>query len=215
MDDYCKAVEEATDRVKRLSEDLASMIRGMPQEPLVRALMSFYGIQLLSAVIIVAELGDLRRFKKARQLMAFLGLVPSEQSSGQTIRRGSITKTGNKHVRRILVEAVNHYRHVPMRSKAVAERRRGISPEVIVIARKAERRLGQRMACFTARKKPWNKMVVALARELAGFIWAVGQVPTLLAPTTATPATQKSSAKLPKKTRKEKGHTTLTQQQQG
>ena len=213
MDDYCKAVEDATERVRRLSTDLALAIKNMPLEPLVRALMSFYGINLLSAVIIAAELGDLRRFKTARQLMAFLGLVPSEQSSGKTIRRGSITRTGNAHVRRILVEAAHHYRRVPSRSKAVAERRKGVSPEVIAIARKAEKRLCQRMKHLIVRNKPWNKMVIALARELAGFIWAVGQVPSFLEPAKVdVPA---EPAKPPKKGRKERGHTTQAQQQQG
>lgn len=215
MDDYCKAVEDATERVKRLSEDMALLIQETPLEPLVRALMTFYGIQLLSAVVIAAELGDLRRFETARQLMAFLGLVPSEYSSGNTIRRGSITRTGNQHVRRILVEAVNHYRHAPLRSRALERRRRGVSPEVIVIAQKAQRRLSRRMNHLLARNKPWNKMVVALARELAGFIWSVGQVPELLAPATVATLTKRSSPKTSKRSRKEKGHTTPTQQQQG
>ena len=215
MDDYCQAVELATERVKRLSDDMALLIRGTPLEPLVLALMSFYGIQLLSAVIIAAELGDLRRFKTARQLMAFLGLVPSEHSSGQTIRRGSITRTGNAHVRRILVEAVNHYRHVPLRSRALEKRQRGVSPEVISISRKAQRRLNQRMNHLVARNKPWNKMVIALARELAGFIWAVGQVPSLLSPMPVATPTKGSPPKPPKTKSKERGHTTQAQQQQG
>jgi transposase len=215
MDDYCKAVEDATERVKRLSEDMALLIQGTPLEPLVLALMSFYGIQLISAVVIAAELGDLRRFKTARQLMAFLGLVPSEHSTGNSIRRGSITRTGNAHVRRILVEAVQHYRHVPLRSKELARRRKGVSPEVILITQQAQRRLSKRMNHLTARNKPWNKMVIALARELSGFIWAVGQVPQLLAPDLAATPTKRSAPKSQKTSRKEKGHTTQTQQQQG
>lgn len=215
MNDYYRAVVEATARVKRLSEDLALMIQGMPQEPLVRALMSFYGIQLLSAVIIAAELGDLRRFKTARQLMAFLGLVPSEHSTGKTIRRGSITRTGNVHVRRILVEAVQHYRKAPSHNKAVERRRRGVSAEVLVIARKAERRLYQRKVHLVARNKPWNKMVIALARELAGFIWAVGQASSFLEPTTAGVPVKRAASKPPKKGSKERGHTTQAQQQLG
>lgn len=215
MDDYCKAVEDATERVKRLSDDMALLIQGTPLEPLVLALMSFYGIQLLSAVIIAAELGDLRRFKTARQLMAFLGLVPSEYSTGNTVRRGPITRAGNAHVRRILVEAANHYRHCPLRSKALDKRRQGVSPDVILIAQKAHRRLSRRMTHLLARNKPWNKMVIALARELAGFIWAVGQVPELLAPASVPAPTKRSVPKLTKRSKKEKGHTTPTQQQQG
>lgn len=215
MDEYCKAVDDATDRVKRLSDDLAVMIQGTPLEPLVLALMSFYGIQLLSAVVIAAELGDLRRFKTARQLMTFLGLVPSEHSTGKTIRRGSITRTGNAHVRRILVEAVHHYRHASLRSKVVEKRRKGVHPDVILISVKAQRRLAQRRNHLLARNKPWNKMVIALARELAGFIWAVGQVPELLATAAVAVPTKRSAPKPPKKSRKEEGHTTPTQQQQG
>jgi transposase len=215
MNDYCKAVAEATERVRRLTEDLTLSIRDMPLEPLVRALMSFYGINLISAVIIAAELGDLRRFKSAKQLMAFLGLVPSEHSTGKTVRRGSITKTGNMHVRRILVEAVQHYRRAPSRSKVVEQRRKGVSEEVVAITRKAERRLYQRMNHLIARNKPWNKMVIALARELAGFIWAVGQAPSFLAPTKVGTLVEQTSAKTRKKSGKERGPTTRAQQQQG
>lgn len=197
--DYCRAVEAATERVKRLSTDIALLIRGMPMEPLVTALTAFYGIQLLSAVIIVAELGDLRRFKSPRELMAFLGLVVSEHSSGKTIRRGSITRTGNAYVRRILVEAVQHYRRVGSRSTSVEARRKEISPEVVAIAKKAEVRLKKRMQHLTDRGKPWNKIVIALAREMSGFIWAVGQVPTLLATVVAP---EQSSA--PKQQMREK-----------
>ena len=162
-------------------------------------------------MIIAAEIGDLRRFKSARQFMAFLGLVPSEHSSGKTIRRGSITRTGNKHVRRILVEAVHHYRHTAVLSAALRERQKGVSPEVIAIAWEAQKRLCKRMDYFLARKKPRNKIVVALAREMAGFIWAVGQVPVLLAPSPAK--AEKES--LPKTSRRTKGDTTQAQQQQG
>ena len=215
LEDYRQAVDDATARVKRLSDDIATMIRGMTLEPLVLALMSFYGIQLLSAVIIAAELGDLRRFKTARQLMSFLGLVVSEHSSGNSIRRGSITRTGNVHVRRILVEAVHHYRHLSVRSKAVDARRVGVSPAVVAIAKAAEKRLRQRSAHLDARGKPANKIRIAMARELAGFIWAVGQVPQLL--DSAKPASPAKPAKpgTRQKKVKEQGDTTPAQQQQG
>lgn len=209
FEDYRQATEDATARVKRLSADLAIMIRGLPLEPLIVALMAFYGIQLLSAVIIAAELGDLRRFRTARHLMSFLGLVASEHSSGNSVRRGSITRTGNVHVRRILVEAAHHYRRMSRRSKAVEERRVGVSSAVVAIAKTAETRLMKRAAHLDSRGKPANKIVTALARELAGFIWAVGQVPDLLNPVkAASPGTRKKKSK-------ERGHTTPAQQQQG
>ena len=215
MDDYRKAVDDTTARVKQLSTDIALMIRGTPLEPLVLALMAFRGIQVLSAVIIAAEIGDLKRFESARQFMAFLGLVPSEHSSGKTIRRGSITRTGNKHVRRILVEAVHHYRHTPTLSAALRGRQKGVSAEVIAISWNAQRRLCKRMTYFAALKKPRNKVVVALARELSGFIWAVGQVPVLLASPAPAKTEGGSLPEITKKRGRVRGHTTQAQQQQG
>jgi len=181
MDDYRKTVEDATERVKRLSNDIALLIRGTALEPLIRAFMAFRGIQTLSAVVIAAEIGDLRRFPTARQFMSFIGLVPSEHSSGKSIKRGSLTRTGNAHVRRILVEAAQHYRHSPAVSAALRERQEGISQEVIDISWKAQRRLCKRLNYLIDQNKARNKVIIALARELAGFLWAVGQVPNLLA----------------------------------
>ena len=181
MDDYVKAVEDATERVKRLSKEVERFVQGTALEPLVRALMSFRGISLLSAVIIAAEIGDLRRFKTARQFMAFVGLVVSEFSSGKSIKRGPLTRTGNAHVRRILVEAAQHYRHRPTLSAAVRERQQGISKEVTDIAWKAQQRLCKRLTYLLEQHKPRNKAIAAVARELAGFVWAVGQVSQPLA----------------------------------
>jgi transposase len=180
MDDYVKAVEDATERVKRLTSAVETFVHKTTLAPLVRAMMSFYGIQLISAAIIAAEIGDLRRFKTARQFMAFLGLVPSEHSSGQQTRRGPLTRTGNIHVRRILVEAAQHYRHSPRRTEALKKRQQGVSPEVIAISWKAHQRLHKRLMHFLHLGKSRNKAIIAIARELAGFIWSVGQVPQLL-----------------------------------
>lgn len=180
-DDYVKAVDDAKERVRRLMKEIEKFVEGHALEPLVRALMSFRGIQILSATVIAAEIGDLRRFKTARQFMAFLGLVPSEQSSGKSTKRGPLTKTGNGHVRRILVEAAQHYRHRPVLSAALRKRQQGISQEVIDISWAAQQRLCRRLTHLTENNKPRNKAIVALARELAGFIWSLGQVPQLLA----------------------------------
>ncbi|MBC7965505.1 MAG: IS110 family transposase [Fuerstia sp.] len=181
MDDYVKAVEDATARVKQLMKHVENFVEGHALQPLVKALMSFRGIQILSATVIAAEIGDLRRFKTARQFMAFLGLVPSEQSSGGSVKRGSLTKTGNGHVRRILVEAAQHYRHRPVLSAALRKRQEGISKEVLEISWEAQQRLCSRLTHFTNSGKARNKAIVALARELAGFIWSLGQVSQLLA----------------------------------
>jgi transposase len=180
-DDLLKTVQDATERVKRLSREIERFIEGTALQPLVRALMAFRGISVLSAVIIAAEIGDLRRFQTARQFMAFLGLVPSEQSSGKSVKRGSLTRTGNTHVRRILIEAAQHYRHRPVLSAALRARQQGISPEVLSISWKAQQRLCRRLTYLVQRNKPYNKAVAALARELAGFVWAVGQVQQPLA----------------------------------
>jgi transposase len=131
--------------------------------------------------VIAAEIGDLRRFKTERQFMSFLGLVPSEQSSGKSIKRGSLTKTGNGHVRRILVEAAQHYRRSPRLSSALRQRQEGVSQEVIDISWKAQQRLCKRLNHLIDRNKARNKAIIALARELAGFLWAVGQVSNLVA----------------------------------
>lgn len=181
MDDYVKAVEDATERVRRLSQEIERFVERTALAPLVRALQSFRGISTLSAVVIAAELGDLRRFATARQFMAFVGLVVSEHSSGKTIQRGPLTRTGNTHVRRILVEAAQHYRHRPTLHAALRERQKGVSSEVTAIAWKAQQRLCKRLTYLLEQNKPRNKAIAAVARELAGFVWAVGQTKQLLA----------------------------------
>lgn len=137
--------------------------------------MALRGICLLAAVTVVAELGDLARFAGAPQLMAYLGLVPSEHSSGKRERRGAITKTGNSHVRRVLVEAAWTYRH-PARKTAILQRRaERTTPEVQQIAWSAQKRLCQKFRNLMAHGKLKNQVCTAIARELVGFIWAIGQ----------------------------------------
>ena len=181
LDDSLQAVEAATERVTRLSRDIARYVDQTALAPLVKAWQALRGISVLSAVIIAAEIGDLRRFPTARQWMAFLGLVPSEHSSGQTVRRGPLTRTGNVFVRRILVEAAQHDRHRPRLSVALRKRQQGVSTEVCQISGKAQQRLCARLTHLTERGLPRHKAIVALARELAGFVWAIGQVPEPLA----------------------------------
>ncbi len=134
----------------------------------------------MTAVIIAAELGDLKRFQSAPELMAFLGLVPSEHSSGESKKRGRITRTGNGHVRRVLVESAWSYRFRPSMSVAIRKRNEGVSAGVKKIAWKAQERLHERYQKMMLKGKSKQKTVVAVAREMAGFIWAIGNEPQLM-----------------------------------
>lgn len=181
LEDYAAAVDLASDRVQRLTQRLAELVPAWEQAPLVQALQALRGIELVSAVTIVAELGDLRRFQAAGELMSFLGMVPSSDCSGDREHRGRITRTGNEHVRRILVEAAWHYRRPPRLGKALQQRSSSVAGGVRSIAWKAQCRLYRRMARLTARGKESQKAVVAVARELVGFVWAIAREEVLLA----------------------------------
>jgi transposase len=179
--DYLKTVEDLGERVARLTSTIVELVEQWNRGPLVKALQALRGVSVVSAAIIAAELGDLSRFQTAPQLMGYLGLVPSESSSGETRKQGRITRTGNGHVRRILVESAWAYRFRPSVSDAIRLRSQGVSDEVKRIAWRAQERLCGRYRKLTARGKNKNRTVVAIARELAGFIWAIGQEPRLLA----------------------------------
>ncbi len=181
LTDYLKTVEDATERERQLTKDLAELVKQTKLYPLIRALQAFRGIQLITAVTIAAELVDLQRFSSPRQLMAFLGLVPSEHSSGENQRRGRITRAGNGHVRRILIEAAWSYHYQPNMSKAIRKRNEGVAPGVQRLAWKAQKRLHKRLYHLLRKGKSGQKAITAVARELAGFIWAVGQQPAWLA----------------------------------
>lgn len=180
--DYLKAFEDAAERVDRLMQDIEELVLQVALAPLVTALQALRGIGTLSAAVIAAEIGDLRRFETAGQFMAYVGLVPSEHSSGSRTQRGSITKTGNAHVRRTLVEAAWHYQYPARMSKALRARHAKVSPEVRQIAWKAQKRLSRKYRHLTCeRKRLPTVAAVAVARELAGFIWAIGHVEQKLA----------------------------------
>jgi transposase len=148
--------------------------------PLVKALQAFRGISVVSAVTIAAEAGNLRRFPTASQFMSYVGLVPSEDSTGKRRRQGAITRCGNGYLRRIIVEAAWHYRHLPLLSKELRRRNKGIAAGVQRIAWEAQKRLNKRLYHLLHAGKSVQKAITALARELAGFVWAVGQEETLL-----------------------------------
>ena len=181
LQDYLQAWEQRRARVSRLDADIKELVYESSLGPLVRAFEGLRGVQVLTATVLAAEVGNFRRFAKAEQFMAFLGLVPSEYSSGRTRRQGRITRTGNRHVRRLLVEAAWHYRHPPRRTRTLEARRRPLSDPVRSIAEKAERRLHRRLNRMIRRGKLQNVAITAVARELAGFVWAIAQEEELLA----------------------------------
>ena len=176
--DYVEAVLTARDRCDQLVERLIIMLPGWSMAPLVEALRGLRGIDFISAVTFVATVGDLGRFANPRQLMAYLGLVPSEQSSGERVVRGGITKTGNREARRMLVEAAWSYRYPARVATKKAEIIARLPKAVRDIAWKAQVRLCARYRRLSASAKKPTVVVAAIARELAGFVWAIGQAVT-------------------------------------
>lgn len=174
LEDYRATVVAAAERLRRLEGALLRIASEGPQAGLISALQAIRGIGFLSAVTIAAEAGDLRRFPSARQFMAYVGLVPSEWSSGSSRHRGHITKTGNRHIRHVLGQAAHNARYRPNVSSGLRARQRLVSPEIVALDRRAQARLHQRYRTLVGRIGK-NKTVIAVARELAGFVWAAGQ----------------------------------------
>jgi transposase len=174
--EYVLAQQAADARVQRLSQALVASIQGWRFEPVVAALQVLRGIDAISAISLVAEIGDLRRFEHPRKLMGYLGLVPSEYSSGERVMRGSITKTGNAHARRLLTEAAWNYRFKARIGERAMLRQRMLAEPIRALGWKAQLRLTRRFAALTERGVHSNKVCVAVARELAGFVWAVGNM---------------------------------------
>ena len=175
LEDYVSTVIACTDRVKELEADIARMIPGWHREPYVRSLQAMRGIAAVSAATIVAETGDVNRFASPEPYMAFIGIIPSEHSTGDRVRRGTITKTGNSHLRYAFVEAAKQYARRASVSRQIAKRQEGLPKEIIAVAWKAQRRLCKRFMTLAMRGKHKNKIAVAVARELAGFAWALMQ----------------------------------------
>jgi transposase len=173
LDDYSSVVRAASDRVRRLEAALHTAVPAR-HRPLVAALQGFRGIAFLTAVTIVAEVGDLRRFATAPQFMAYVGVVPSEYSSGSRHHRGRITKAGNAMLRHVLGEAAHHSRLQPRVGTTLRRRQQGIPPGIVELSWRAQVRLHHRYRHLSARLgRP--KAITAVSRELAGFVWAVGQ----------------------------------------
>lgn len=180
LSDALAAVDLAGQRVRQTTERLRELVQGWEGGPLVRALQALRGVEFVTAVTIATEAGDFRRFPTAGDFMGYIGLIPTEHSSGLTRRQGPITRTGNAHLRHVLVEAAWHYRRMPRLSKALRERSVGISPQVCAIAWKAQKRLHQRLNRLIGRGKNPAEAVTATARELAGFVWAIAREEVLV-----------------------------------
>lgn len=181
FDDYRTTMRAAEDRIRRLEADLQRCATESRQVALIAALQALHGIGFLTAVTIVAETFDLRRFARARGFMGFTGLTSSEHSSGPSRWRGAITRTGNAYLRHVLIQAAHHARHAPERRAALKQRQAGLPPDLIELAWRAQLRLHQRYRHLAGRLgRP--KAVTAVARELAGFVWAIGQRMAAAAP---------------------------------
>src|SRR6266852_1615581 len=173
FDSYLHTVDLVDARIEQLERAIRETAEQQPWCGLVARLRCLRGIDTLTALALVTEIGDFGRFRSAAEFMAFVGLVPSEHSSGEQRRQGSITKVGNSHVRRLLVEAAWHARRQPKVGYELARRQRGQDAAVIERAWRCQQRLYARWQRMAGRGKPHQKIVVACARELAGFVWAI------------------------------------------
>lgn len=173
--EYVDAIQQTHERIDRLEAQLIHAAQTWRMKPVFEALQGLRGVSVIVAAGLLAELGDLSRFDNPRQLMAFLGLVPSQDSSGPRQRLGSITKSGNGHARRLLVEAAWSYRYSPKVGRRVQKRLEDLPPRVREISWKAQLRLCRRFRRLSAKGKHVNVVVTAIARELLGFVWAIAK----------------------------------------
>ena len=173
LEEYIDTVSECGEWIKRITQQIQVHVEQWSRTPLVRAYQALRGVSFIVAVTVVAEIGDMNRFQNPKQLMAYLGLIPSEHSSGKSIRRGSITKTGNRHVRTSLVEAAWTYKLPARRTKILLKRQEGLPKGVCEISWKAQTRLCARYRRLIAKGKSRQSVVIAIARELSAFIWSI------------------------------------------
>ena len=175
MQEYVDTVRSCSERVERITEQIGLLVIKWRLGPMVEALQALRGVSLVVAATVVAELGDLTRFDNPRQVMAYLGLIPSLYSTGQTIKRGPITKTGNGHARQMLTEAAWSYRMPARVSRRLRDRQQNLPEKVWQIAWKAQVRLCARYRRLVARGKLSQVAITAIARELAAFMWAIAR----------------------------------------
>lgn len=196
LEDNLRAIDDADQRVSRCETSMSDLLGDWQLRPAVEALMSFKGFQIVAAMITVSELGNIHRFAHPRQLMAYLGLVPTESTSSDKRRQGGLTKCGNPHARWLLVECAQHYATPPKVSKELSRRQEGQPRRVTDISWKAQNRLHSRFKKLFGRRLHRNKIIAAIARELTGFIWELlRELPCYTKETPSeTPATEGSAA---------------------
>src|SRR5215212_12076340 len=173
--DQVDVIADASKRLERLDAQLAELVPTWSMAPVVAAYQALRGVSFVVAVTFVSEVGDVRRFDNPRQLMAFLGLVPSERSTGESVRRGGLTLAGNRRARRVLVEGAWSYRHPARVTETILVRLEGLPKEVREIAWKAQTRLCARYRRMRAAGKKAPIVIAAIAREMAAFLWAIGR----------------------------------------
>jgi transposase len=171
--EYLHAIRECEERIKRIEGGIAEQAMAGPHAVVIQALQTLRGVALLSAATLVAEIGSFMRFRSPAQLMAYIGLVPREYSSGQTVKRGRMTKAGNSHLRRTLIESAWSYRHRPAIKYELEKRQENQSAEVQAISWKAQNRLHLKYRKLVLKGKHKNIAIGAVARELVGFVWAI------------------------------------------
>ncbi len=176
LEEYLLAVDSGFSRVQGIEDHMHARLENWPRRSFVDALQGLKGFQFVASMVVASELGDITRFKHPCQLMAYLGLVPSEESSGNTRKQGPITKCGNTHVRWMLVEVAGSYRYAPKVSKALSVRQEGLSRSIKELSWRAQKRLHKRYVKLTMRRLHHNKVKVALARELCSFVWELAQI---------------------------------------
>jgi len=194
LEEYLQRIDASVAQVQRFEVKMEELLEAWDRRPMVKALQGFRGFQLVASMVIISELGDLSRFKHPRQLMAYLGLVPSEASSGGKRHQGAITKSGNSHARWMLIEAAQQYRLPPKVSTQIAKRQEGLSREARAISWRAQERLNRRYNRLILRGLHRNKVIVAVARELLGFIWELARAVDGKPSASTTPTTELPTA---------------------
>jgi len=176
LEEYLQRIDFAVKQIEHIEAQMTTLHQAWSRKPMVDALMGFRGFQQTAAMVLVSEIGDFKRFEHPKKLMAYLGVIPSEDSSGGRRKQGSITKCGNSHARWMLVESAEHYRLPPKISKGLSVRQEGLSEEVKAISWHAQNRLNKRWYRLAFKGMHPNKIRVAIARELSSYLWDVGQL---------------------------------------
>jgi transposase len=176
LEEYLQRIDFVMHQIERIDAQMEKLLQTWSRKPLVDSLMGFRGFKRTAAMVLVSEIGDFKRFKHPKPLMAYLGVTPSEDSSGGRRKQGAITKCGNSHARWMLVESAEHYRKPPKISKALSVRQEGLSREVRTLSWHAQNRLNKRWTRLLFKGKHPNLIRVAIARELSSYIWDLAHI---------------------------------------